>query len=89
MPFQSTPPARGAPHKANLGAAQYAELTGGGVRTLPATLLDATRELEGWAVLRKAFGRGRDEDYVDYYVRTKQEEWARYHEQVSPWEIKE
>ncbi len=79
----------GEPNKDNLYAASYDELTARGLKTLPTNLLDATRELEGCDVLRKAFGRGRDEDYVDYYVRTKQEEWARYHEQVSPWEIKE
>ena len=79
----------GEPNRDNLYAASYDELTARGLQTLPTNLLDATRELEGNAVLRKAFGRGRDEDYVDYYVRTKRDEWARYHEQVTPWEIKE
>ena len=46
-------------------------------------------ELEGDDVLRAAFGRGRDEDYVDYFIRVKRDEWARYHEQVTPWEISE
>ena len=32
---------------------------------------------------------GRDEDYVDYFIRVKLEEWNRYHEQVTPWEIRE
>ena len=27
-------------------------------------------------------------DYIDYYVKTKQAEWAAYHEQVTPWEVK-
>ena len=40
-------------------------------------------------VLRAALGRGRDEDYVDYYIRVKRDEWNRYHEQVTPWEIRE
>ena len=40
-------------------------------------------------LLRAALGRGRDEDYVDYFIRVKRDEWARYHEQVTPWEIKE
>ena len=40
-------------------------------------------------MLRSALGRGRDEDYVDYFVKVKREEWARYHEQVTPWEIDE
>ena len=28
-------------------------------------------------------GRG-DEDYVDYFIRVKLDEWNRYHEQVTP-----
>ena len=46
-------------------------------------------ELERDDVLRAALGRGRDEDYVDYFVRVKRDEWHRYHEQVTPWEIQE
>ena len=59
------------------------------MKTLPANLLEATEELAADDVLRKALGRGRDEDYVDYYVRVKQDEWASYHEQVTAWEIRE
>jgi glutamine synthetase len=40
-------------------------------------------------VLRAALGCGRDEDYVDYYLATKQAERNRYHEQVTPWELRE
>jgi glutamine synthetase len=58
------------------------------VELLPANLLDATRELEKDDVLRAAFGKTRDGDYVDYFVRVKQEEWEESHNQVSPWEIK-
>ncbi len=79
----------GDPNSENLYTKSYEELTAQGLRSLPANLLDATVELEGDDVLRAAFGRGRDEDYVDYYVRVKREEWFRYHEQVSPWEIRE
>ena len=32
---------------------------------------------------------GPSDDYVDYFIRVKRDEWARYHEQVSPWEITE
>ena len=59
------------------------------MRSLPANLLDAVGELEHDDVLREALGRGRDEDYVDYYVRVKRDEWFRYHEQVSAWEVRE
>jgi glutamine synthetase len=79
----------GDPNSDNLYDHSYAELTGRGLQTLPANLLEATQELERDDVLRTAFGRGRDEDYVDYYVRVKRDEWNRYHEQVTPWELKE
>ena len=28
-------------------------------------------------------------DYVDYYIGVKRDEWNRYHEQVTSWEIRE
>jgi glutamine synthetase len=58
-----------------------------GVETLPENLLDATRELEENEVLRKALGKARDEDYVDYFVRCKKREWQQAHEQITKWEI--
>ena len=59
-------------------------------RSLPANLLEATVELEQDDVLRAALGRTReDEEYVDYYLRVKRDEWFRYHEQVSAWEVRE
>jgi glutamine synthetase len=73
----------------NLYASSYDELTARGLRSLPANLLDAIGELEADDVLRTALGRGRDEDYVDYYARVKRDEWFRYHEQVTDWELKE
>ena len=73
----------------NLYAIPYDELRARGLETLPANLLEATEELEVDDALRKAFGRGRDEDYLDYFIRVKRDEWSRYHEQVTPWEIKE
>ncbi|MBA3380431.1 MAG: type III glutamate--ammonia ligase, partial [Actinobacteria bacterium] len=79
----------GEPNADNLYATPYDELKGRGLETLPATLLQATYELEHDDVLREALGRGRDEDYVDYFIRVKRAEWNRYHEQVTPWEIRE
>jgi glutamine synthetase len=73
----------------NLYDIGYDELTGRGLRTLPTNLLEATNELEQDEVLREALGRGRNEDYVDYFIRVKRDEWNRYHEQVTPWEIGE
>ncbi|MEO8289910.1 MAG: type III glutamate--ammonia ligase [Gaiellaceae bacterium] len=79
----------GEPNGENLYAVPYDELRSRGLETLPANLLDAVEELERDDVLRTALGRGRDEDYVDYFMRVKRDEWARYHEQVTPWEIRE
>ncbi len=79
----------GDPNVGNLYTVPEDELTRRGIELLPANLLDATRELERNDVIRAALGRGRDEDYVDYFIRVKRDEWIRYHEQVTPWEIKE
>jgi glutamine synthetase len=79
----------GEPNSDNLYAIPYAELRARGLDTLPGNLLDATEELERDDVIRTALGRARDEDYVDYYLRVKRDEWNRYHEQVTPWEIQE
>ncbi len=58
-----------------------------GVELLPANLLDATRELERDDVLRAALGTTDREDYVDYFVRTKQAEFTEWHDQVTQWEV--
>ena len=58
-----------------------------GVEMLPGTLLDATLELEADDVIRSALGKTGKEDYVDYYVRVKRQEFRDWHEQVSQWEI--
>jgi glutamine synthetase len=79
----------GEPNAENLYALPYDELRRRGLDTLPTNLLTATVELESDEVLREALGRGRDEDYVDYFIRVKREEWNRYHEQVTPWELRE
>jgi glutamine synthetase len=79
----------GDPNPGNLYEMSEEELTRRGVDLLPANLLDATRELEQDDVIRAALGRGKDEDYVDYFIRVKRDEWTRYHEQVTPWELRE
>jgi len=71
----------------NLYTLSPEELATRGIELLPANLLEATQHLKHSDVLRKAFGNTGTEDYTDYYVKTKQEEWAAYHEQVTPWEI--
>jgi glutamine synthetase len=79
----------GEPNAGNLYSFSYDELKGRGLETLPMNLLEATTELEHDDVLREALGRARDEDYVDYFIGVKRDEWSRYHEQVTPWEVRE
>jgi len=80
----------GEPNSENLYSFSFDELVGRGLASLPASLIEATGELERDGVLRAALGRTReDEEYVDYYLRVKRDEWFRYHEQVTPWEVRE
>ena len=79
----------GEPNTENLYQASTGTSRPSGLSTLPATLAEALDEFERDAVLRSAFGRGRDEDVVDWIVRIKRDEWHRYHEQVTDWEIRE
>jgi glutamine synthetase len=77
----------GDPNTLNLyesSADQRAQL---GIDTLPENLLDATRELERDDVLRKALGRTRDGDYLDYFVECKRREVQAAHEQITQWEL--
>ncbi len=58
-----------------------------GVEMLPATLLDAARELEKDDVLRDALGHTGREDYIDYFARIKKAEFKQAHEQITQWEL--
>lgn len=71
----------------NLHELSVDERAGMGIDMLPGNLLDATRALEQDDVLREAFGMGRHEAYIDYFVRIKREEFQEAHEQVGRWEI--
>jgi glutamine synthetase len=84
----------GEPTAANMYEIDQSDLERLGIEVLPVNLLDATRELERDDVLRQALGtKGSDsglrEDYIDYFVNVKRDEWRRYHEQVTPWEVRE
>ena len=79
----------GDPNVGNMYEVPEDELRRRGVELLPENLLDATRELERDEVIREALGRAKDEDYADYFIRVKRNEWKQYHEQVTPWEINE
>jgi glutamine synthetase len=77
----------GEANSANLYTLDAAARAEAGIETLPGNLLDATRELEGNAPVRAALGKTRDGDYVDYFIKVKQEEWQRAHEQITQWEL--
>lgn len=77
----------GEPNRDNLYEVPEDELRRRGIGFLPRNLFEAINNLEHDEVLRKALGRGRDEDYLDYYCRVKHAEWDSYHEQVSLWEL--
>jgi glutamine synthetase len=77
----------GEPNSANLYELSPEERAAAGIDLLPANLLDATRELEKDDVLRKAFGKTRDGDYIDYFIKVKRGEWQAAHEQITQWEL--
>ncbi len=51
------------------------------VRKLPANLLDAIRLLDASKVARSAFG----DEFIDSYVKLKNEEWQRFTRAITPW----
>jgi glutamine synthetase len=77
----------GDPNGANLYKMSVEDREAAGIETLPANLLDATRELEGNAALRKAFGTTRGGDYIDYFIECKRREVQAAHEQITQWEL--
>jgi glutamine synthetase len=77
----------GEPNSANLYELSDEAREAQGIELLPANLLDATRELERDDVLRKALGKTRDGDYIDYFVKVKRGEWRAAHEQITQWEL--
>jgi glutamine synthetase len=52
------------------------------VRKLPSNLLDAIRLLDSSKVARAAFG----DEFLNSYVKLKNEEWQRFTRAISPWE---
>jgi glutamine synthetase len=77
----------GDPNGANLYTMSEEDRDAAGIELLPANLLDATRELETNAPLREAFGKTRDGDYIDYFIKVKRQEWQQAHEQITQWEL--
>jgi glutamine synthetase len=53
------------------------------LRKLPENLLDAIRLFDNSKVARSAFG----DEFVNSYVKLKNEEWQRFTRDISPWEL--
>jgi len=67
----------------NLYEMPEAELRQRGIGFLPTTLSEALDHLARDEVITKALGS----DYAAYYLQVKRQEWQRYHQSVSRWEI--
>ena len=67
----------------NLYEIPLEELKAQGIELLPDNLSQALDALEQDPVILKALGS----PYAEYYLRVKREEWKRYHDAVSQWEI--
>jgi glutamine synthetase len=77
----------GAPVDADLFALDDAAIDQLGIQRFPGTLADAVAQLPHDDVLRAAFGKVRDGDFVDYYAQIKAAEFIEYHSVVGQWEI--
>ena len=65
----------------------YQECRERGIPVLPRTLDRAVDALVADEVLRAALGTTPHGDYIDYYARTKRDEFYAWHATVSDWEI--
>jgi len=77
----------GDPNTDNLYTLPLDEIATRGIEALPPTLLHAADELVADDVLRAALGTGRDGDYVDYFARTKRDEFRTITDQVTSAEL--
>jgi glutamine synthetase len=71
----------------NLYTTSLEEVEKQGIKALPAHLLDACAHLREDEVLRDWFGNTGTEDYIDYFAKTKVDEFNAYHSEVSQWEV--
>ena len=72
----------GAQNDDNLYEVPEDELKRRGIGSLPTTLSEAVDALEENEVIKKALG----DEYADYYIQVKREEWRNYHLSISQWE---
>jgi glutamine synthetase len=77
----------GAPVNADLFAVDDRTIDEMGIKRFPGTLAEAVSLLREDDVLRAAFGKVKDGDYIDYYAKVKAAEFAEYHSVVGAWEI--
>ena len=75
--------AAGSRNDRNLYEVPEAELKAEGIGFLPTTLSEALDELAQDMVIKDALGR----EYAEYYIQVKRDEWKRYHDSVSQWEV--
>jgi glutamine synthetase len=73
----------GARNDDNLYEVPEEELRRRGIGVLPRSLAQAIDYLEEDEVVKGALGV----EYANYYIQVKREEWRRYHNSVSQWEI--
>ena len=72
----------GEQNRDNLYEVSEDELQRRGVYALPSTLSEAADALEKDDVIKNALGN----EYADYYIQVKRQEWRDYHLSVSEWE---
>lgn len=73
----------GSPSQGNLYETPLEDLARDGIQFLPRTLPEALDALESDSVILDALGR----DYAELFLRVKRNEWERYHNYVSQWEL--
>jgi glutamine synthetase len=72
----------GVQNEDNLYEVPEDELNRRGIGALPTTLSEAVDALEEDEVIKNALGN----EYADYYIQVKREEWRNYHWSISQWE---
>jgi glutamine synthetase len=75
----------GAPFEKALYDATQKELDAAGIEALPSTLIEAINAFDADPVAKEALGPVMHNSYSRY----KHDEWNRYHEDISPWEVEE
>jgi len=59
------------------------DVKGGKIGLIPQSLAEAVAAFEADAVIRQALGS----ELADEFIKVKRQEWVRYHNTVSRWEL--